>query len=148
MSDNIPEELLTNYRAKREAPCHGPGGGHKKEFPSQRCCKEAIENPESLDKIKEMKKECFSRIKENRTEIETEMDAFSCDRLQKKKAEIRCAYECILKKQLMVSGSNLSRPPIQLIINNLTPSSSQKMAKSMRRQLWNISARNWWTRHG
>lgn len=103
MSDSNPEDLLTNYRTKRDAPCHGPGG-HKKEFPSQRCCNEAIENPSSMEKIKELKKECFGKIKENRTESESELDAFSCERLQKKKTEIRCAYECILKKQLMVSG--------------------------------------------
>lgn len=103
MSDSNPEDLLTNYRTKRDAPCHGPGG-HKKEFPSQRCCNEAIENPSSMEKIKDLKKECFGKIKENRTESESELDAFSCERLQKKKTEIRCAYECILKKQLMVSG--------------------------------------------
>lgn len=99
VSDDQQESLL-NYRTKREAPC---GAGHKKELPSQRCCKEAIERPEAFDKVRDLKKECFGQVKGNRTELDFEHEMFSCERIQKKKEDMRCAYECIAKKQKMVS---------------------------------------------
>lgn len=103
MSDDVDTPL--NYRAKREstsAECQPPTS-RPKEFPSQRCCKEAIEKPEAFDKIKDLKKECFGMVKGNRTEQDSEFEMFSCDRIEKKKEDMRCAYECIAKKQKMVS---------------------------------------------
>lgn len=91
---------LNNHRTKRELPgCHS----NERELPSLRCCKEAIEKPGVFDKIKEVKRECFSTIKANRSEV-FEFDMFSCERLEKKKAELRCGFQCIVKKQNLVSG--------------------------------------------
>lgn len=90
-----------NYRAKRESS--GPGCLPKdRELPSQRCCKEAIEKPGVFEKIKEVKRECFSMVKGNRTE-EFEFEMFSCERIEKKKEEMRCGFQCIVKKQKLVS---------------------------------------------
>lgn len=98
-SDSAP----LNYRAKRETPECQPMM-RPKELPSQRCCKVAIEKPDSFDKIKDLKKACFGEVKGNRTEHDSEFEMFSCDRIEKKKEEMRCAYECIAKKQKIVSG--------------------------------------------
>lgn len=95
-------EFPINYRAKRESTsgCHPKS----RELPSQRCCKEMIEKPDALEKIKEVKKECFEQVKGNRSD-DFDFEMFSCERIEKKKEEMRCAYECVVKKQKIVSGS-------------------------------------------
>lgn len=102
LSDDL--DFPINYRAKRESP--PPGGCHSKnrELPSQRCCKEAIEKQDAYEKIKEVKKECFMEVKGNRSD-DSEFEMFSCERIEKKKEEMRCAFECIVRKQNIVSGS-------------------------------------------
>lgn len=101
MSD-VDSEALLNYRAKRDSNCHHHQQKNK-ELPSQRCCKEAIEKPDAFEKIKDLKKECFTHVKGNRSEVDMEFEMFSCERIEKKKEDMQCAYECISKRQKIVS---------------------------------------------
>ena len=113
MNDDL--DLPLSYRAKRESGCPS---GKPKELPSQRCCKEAIEKPESFERIKEVKRECFTEVKGNRSE-DFEFEMFSCERIEKKKEEMRCAYECVAKKNKFVSWTphHLSRRTLVIIFS-------------------------------
>lgn len=71
-----------------------------------RCCNDGFEKSEEMRAIK---KECFGEIKKQRKSRKNEggdnesLDVFSCEKVEKNKANVMCAMECIAKKQGTVS---------------------------------------------
>lgn len=71
-----------------------------------RCCNDGFEKSEE---IKEIKRQCFAEVKKQRKSRKNEgadnesLDVFSCEKVEKNKANVVCAMECIAKKQGTVS---------------------------------------------
>uniref|UniRef100_A0A182Y732 Carboxylesterase type B domain-containing protein n=1 Tax=Anopheles stephensi TaxID=30069 RepID=A0A182Y732_ANOST len=68
-----------------------------------KCCNDA--NNENLDKIHEIKKQCFAEVRnKNKADGAYEpVDFFSCDRLNKTKMDVICAMECVGRKKEVVN---------------------------------------------
>uniref|UniRef100_A0A9I3EI71 Uncharacterized protein n=1 Tax=Anopheles dirus TaxID=7168 RepID=A0A9I3EI71_9DIPT len=64
-----------------------------------KCCND--DNNENLDKIHEIKKQCFTEVRnKNKADGAYEpVDVFSCERLNKTKMEVICAMECVGRKK-------------------------------------------------
>lgn len=72
-----------------------------------RCCNDGFEKSEEM---KEIKRQCFAEVKKQRKSRKSEgdnesLDVFSCEKVEKNKANVVCAMECIAKKQGTVSIS-------------------------------------------
>lgn len=70
-----------------------------------RCCNDGFEKSEEMKLIK---KECFAEVKKQRKSRKSDgdnetLDVFSCEKVEKNKANVVCAMECIAKKQGTVS---------------------------------------------
>ncbi|XP_058129579.1 uncharacterized protein LOC131290038 [Anopheles ziemanni] len=70
-----------------------------------KCCNDA--NGENMEKIHEIKKQCFTEVRnKNKAEGTYEpVDMFSCERLNKTKMEVICAMECLGRKKEIVDDS-------------------------------------------
>uniref|UniRef100_A0A182QPU3 Uncharacterized protein n=1 Tax=Anopheles farauti TaxID=69004 RepID=A0A182QPU3_9DIPT len=68
-----------------------------------KCCNDS--NNENLDKIHEIKKQCFMEVRnKNKADGAYEpVDVFSCERLNKTKMEVICAMECVGRKKEVVN---------------------------------------------
>ncbi|XP_049540364.1 glutactin-like [Anopheles darlingi] len=64
-----------------------------------KCCNDV--NTENLDKIKEVKKQCFTEVRNKNKADKTyePVDMFSCERLNNTKTEVICAMECVARKK-------------------------------------------------
>uniref|UniRef100_A0AAG5DPM1 Odorant-binding protein n=1 Tax=Anopheles atroparvus TaxID=41427 RepID=A0AAG5DPM1_ANOAO len=78
-----------------------------------KCCNDA--NGENMEKIHEVKKQCFTEVRsKNKADGTYEpVDMFSCERLNRTKMEVICAMECVgRKKEIVDETGSLLEPKL------------------------------------
>ncbi|XP_058460137.1 uncharacterized protein LOC131435890 [Malaya genurostris] len=79
-----------------------------------KCCNDS--NGENLDKIKDLKRQCFTEVKsKDRSEqgATEPIDMFSCEKVNRVKQDVLCALECVAnKKNAVDANGNLLEPAV------------------------------------
>ncbi|XP_058065413.1 uncharacterized protein LOC131215050 [Anopheles bellator] len=86
---------------------------------SHKCCND--DNVENVDKIKELKRQCFAEQRLKRKE--EPVDMFSCERVNKTRKDVNCAMECVGRKKNIVAddGSLLEDKVLEFAKTEIAP---------------------------
>lgn len=70
-----------------------------------KCCEDSLEKEGQSEKIKELKKQCFSEVRGSpmMRDARSRDNMFSCEGVNRTKTEIACVMQCVGQKQKTVS---------------------------------------------
>ncbi|XP_055591674.1 uncharacterized protein LOC129743621 [Uranotaenia lowii] len=120
-NEHLMEDLLDDRatltlmdRFKRAA-ADGSGEDKCKRQNKHKCCNDS--NEENLDKIKELKKECYNEVKakDEAGTVQEPIDFFSCEKINKTKQDIVCTAECVGRKKNVIDEKGDLLAPAVLI---------------------------------
>ncbi|EDS42865.1 odorant-binding protein [Culex quinquefasciatus] len=105
------EDVLTSADRFRRSPAMADPADDKckKQHHKHKCCNDA--NTDNLDKIRDLKKQCFSEQKTKERSARgmiDPVDMFNCEKMNKTKQDLICAIECVgRKKSILDKDGNL-----------------------------------------